>query len=239
MENGAPVVAIVGATGVTGRRVARYAAEFGLRAVLVGRNRGRLQRLAEEASAHEVRVADVYDPAALRAAIGDSDVVVSCVAPFTRLGFPVAEAAVAIGADYVDTTGETGYCLHLLDRLDGPARESPARLVPAIGASSLPADFAAALVLALDLAELATATGLSFGYQVKDFHMSAGTIRFEIDILAARAPVVAGGRLRMLPPGGSVRRPALARTTTVTGHDVTGSPPEALPWWPRDPARAA
>ena len=94
-------VVVLGATGVTGRRVAAYLSERagagGLRWAAAGRDSGRLQRtLAEDGvSAPETIIADVADPASLRALARRTRVVLDLVGPYTLHGRPVIEACVA------------------------------------------------------------------------------------------------------------------------------------------------
>lgn len=197
-------VCVVGATGVTGRRVARNAAQFGLSPILAGRSRARLDELADSLGGAQVRLIDLDRPSTLRAALHGADAVISCVAPYTHWGTPVVEAAVASGVDYVDTTGEARFCTELLDRFEYAARDAGVRLVPAAATSSIPADFGAAL--GLRRMEGGQVTGISLGYVTRGWKPSAGSLRSEIEILADGAPYVSGGQLRFGPAGGSVRR---------------------------------
>ena len=97
---------IVGATGATGRRVARLAVEQGADLVLAGRSLGRLEALAADIGGGEPRLVDLDRPETLETALADAAVVASCAGPFTEIGHSVAEAAVRHGVHYVDTTGE-------------------------------------------------------------------------------------------------------------------------------------
>jgi uncharacterized protein YbjT (DUF2867 family) len=72
-----PIIAVVGATSRTGRRLVSVLAKHGpVRAV--GRDLGRLAAFGAIA---EIRKADIEDADALRAALDDAEVVVSCVYP--------------------------------------------------------------------------------------------------------------------------------------------------------------
>src|SRR5207237_10935250 len=95
-------VCVLGATGATGTRVALLAAEAGLPLVLAGRNRAKLNVLAEELGGAEVRTIDLDRPASLDAALDGVGVVANCLGPATLTGRPVAEAAVRAGVHYVD-----------------------------------------------------------------------------------------------------------------------------------------
>lgn len=210
-----PTIAVFGATGLTGGQVARHADRYGLDVILVGRDRAKLDQLSGQVPGARVRTVDLASPASVRDALSGVQVVVNCLAPASALGLPLARAAVESGVDYLDTTGETSFCLRLQAQLDDPARERGVRLVPAVGVSSLPADFGSAL--ALGQVDRATATRIDIGYRVAGYKPSAGTLKSEIGILADGTPFVAdgvlqlglaGGSMRRLPNGAGVRMPA-------------------------------
>ena len=86
-------VVLFGASGYTGRLTAVAMAAAGLRPLLAGRSRERL----EEAAGDVVRsgrlvggiaIADVDDPASVRDLVREGDVLVSTVGPFVRWGTP-------------------------------------------------------------------------------------------------------------------------------------------------------
>src|SRR5215213_11919029 len=91
-------VAVLGASSVTGRRVAAYladrAGETGMRWAAVGRSPEKIERvLAEEgAEAPETISADVGDAASLNSLAARAKVVLNLVGPYTLHGRPVIEA---------------------------------------------------------------------------------------------------------------------------------------------------
>src|SRR5688500_17993294 len=97
-------LAVLGATGFTGRLVLDEARRAGLPLRLAGRNRAVLESLARPGE--ETRVVDARDEAALREAFAGTTVVASCAGPFLELGFGPVAAAIGVGAHYLDTTGE-------------------------------------------------------------------------------------------------------------------------------------
>lgn len=68
------IVAVLGASGKTGRYVAARLARDGHRVVAVGRSAERLARIAAPV---EARLADLENPSSVRAALADADIVVS------------------------------------------------------------------------------------------------------------------------------------------------------------------
>lgn len=198
-------ICVVGATGATGRRVARAVAATGLPVVVAGRDRARLAAVAAEGgglSSAEMRTVDVDRPASLDAALDGVGAVVNCVGPFSRFGFPVAEAAVRSGVHYVDTSGEPLFALRLVERLDPQARDNRVVLVPAVGSSALTGDVAAAMAVA-DAPPGATA--LTLAYLIRGMRPSRGTVLSEIEITAGGAVVIEDRVLRRVPAGGAPR----------------------------------
>ena len=134
-------IAVYGATGYTGRLVAMELRDRGFDAVLCGRNGGKLRRLADEIGVDwPVRAAAVDDGPALRKALSGADVVISCAGPFTFYGAPVIEAALDVGAHYVDTTGEQPYMRRVYEHMDAAAKRAGCAVIPAVGFDYLPGD---------------------------------------------------------------------------------------------------
>ena len=132
-------VALLGVTGYTGRLVLAEARRAALEIRLVGRRREALDELA--ASGEEVRVADARDEAALRAAFDGASVVVSLAGPFLELGLAPVRAAAAVGAHYLDSTGEQEFVRLVHDEIDAAGTA----VLPAFGFDYVPGDLAARL----------------------------------------------------------------------------------------------
>src|SRR4051794_6364109 len=99
-------IVLFGATGYTGDLTARALVDRGARPVLAARTESRVRALADELGGLDWAVADVGDPSSVRALVERGDVLVSTVGPFVRWGEPAVQAAVAAGANYLDSTGE-------------------------------------------------------------------------------------------------------------------------------------
>lgn len=110
----APVV-VYGASGYTGRLVCEYLREYGIPFVAAGRDGERVQETmrhlpgVETASYEVVEVAHTAD--ALADAFAGAAVVCNTAGPFIDLGPEVAEACLAAGCHYLDTTGEQDWLL--------------------------------------------------------------------------------------------------------------------------------
>src|SRR3954452_7985964 len=136
---------LFGATGYTGDLTARALVDRGAKPVLAGRDAARLDALASELGGLETKVADVSAPDTLRALVERGDVLISTVGPFTKLGRPAIEAAVAAGAHYLDSTGEGGFVREVFERY-GPQAKN-AGLLTAFGYDYVPGNLAGALAL--------------------------------------------------------------------------------------------
>jgi Saccharopine dehydrogenase NADP binding domain len=125
-------VLVYGAAGHTGRFVVDELRRRGLTPVLAGRSAARLADAAQRHDGLEQRVVGLGDPGLLRRAIDGVDVVVNCAGPFLDTALPLATAAVATGAHYLDVTAEQPAVAQLYLELDRPARDAGVAVVPAM-----------------------------------------------------------------------------------------------------------
>ena len=134
-------VVVYGASGFTGRLVARYLGQHGSlpRIGLAGRSAEKLAAVRDEVA----RVAPGFDPALVVARSDDeraleelcarTRVVLSTAGPFTPCGTPLVRACVSAATDYVDINGEVPWMQRLIRELDGPAARGGVRIVPGCG----------------------------------------------------------------------------------------------------------
>lgn len=191
-------IAVYGATGYTGRLVAREAARRELPLVLSGRDAARLHAVAEELEIDAVvRAAALDDRDALRHALGDCSAVINCAGPFTRLGEPVVRAAVETGTHYVDTTGEQPFMQRVFERYDDASQAAEVAVVPAVGFDYLPGDLISRLAATghEPLRELVVA------YAVKGFAATRGTLRSALLALRGGDLTYEDGEWRSAGPG--------------------------------------
>jgi short subunit dehydrogenase-like uncharacterized protein len=140
-------IVLFGATGYTGELTARELAGRGERPVLAGRDEARVRALAEELGGLDWALADVARPASVRALVERGDVLVSTVGPFARWGAPAVEAAIAAGAHYLDSTGETPFIREVFERYGPRAAAAGSVLLTAMGYDWVPGNLAGALAL--------------------------------------------------------------------------------------------
>ena len=108
----APVI-IYGASGYTGKLIAWHLAEAGIPFIAAGRSLARLEEqmaLVPELKGAAFECREVaHDVASLTALFAGAQVVYNVTGPFSELGRPVVEAALAAGCHYLDTTGEADW----------------------------------------------------------------------------------------------------------------------------------
>lgn len=140
-------IVLFGATGYTGELTARALVARGARPVLAGRSASRLDALAADLGGLETAVADVDRPETVRALLAPGDVLVSTVGPFTRWGAAAAEAAIAAGAHYLDSTGETPFIRRVFETYGPRAHAAGVGMLTAFGYDWVPGNLAGALAL--------------------------------------------------------------------------------------------
>ncbi|MDT7537572.1 MAG: hypothetical protein QOI82_1157 [Actinomycetota bacterium] len=170
-------VALLGASGYTGRLVAAELARRGIDHRLGGRS---AERLAQVPSAGVRHVVDITDPGSLDKFLDGADVLITCVGPFAQHGMPVVEAAVRTGTPYVDSTGEFAFMAEVYERF----RDAETPVVPACGFDYIPGDLAAAI--AVD--ELGgSADEIDVLYRLRGGKPSRGTARSAVGALSSAA----------------------------------------------------
>jgi short subunit dehydrogenase-like uncharacterized protein len=138
---------LFGATGFTGKLVAKYLAENapeGTRIGLAGRSEEKLAAVGSElpaaAAGWPLIVADKSDAESLRKLAEGTTAVVTTVGPYAKGGLALVEACARAGTHYADLAGEVLFIRDSIDAYDAVANESGARIVHASGFDSIPSD---------------------------------------------------------------------------------------------------
>ncbi len=164
-------VVLFGATGYTGRLTAEAMVRRGLAPVLAGRRAEAVEALAVEleplGAVGGALAADIADPATVAALVGEGDVLATTVGPFSHYGRPAVEAAVAVGAHYVDSTGEPAFIRAVFDEYGPPAAIVGSALLTAFGYDYVPGNLAAALALSDAVAAGHEPGAVEIGYFVR------------------------------------------------------------------------
>jgi short subunit dehydrogenase-like uncharacterized protein len=184
-------IVLYGATGYTGRQVARELGRLGLDHVLSGRDPAKLARL----DGARTRAVALDDDRALRELLESARVVINCAGPFTVAGDALVRAAIDTRTHYVDSTGEQPFIRMVFDRHSRAAERAGVALIPALGFDFAPGDCIARLCAG----GLEPLDELVIAYCVDDFGMSRGTLRSALEIMKGDDVVYEDERWRPAP----------------------------------------
>jgi len=174
-------IAVYGATGYTSRLVSAELRRRGADIVLAGRNRAKLEILAEDLGGEPaIRAASLDDEKALRDLLEPCAAVIACAGPFQRHGEPVLAAAVDARTHYVDTTGEQPFMRTVFEEYGPRAERAGVALVTAMGFDYVPGD----LIAELTADGMGPLDELVLAYAVSDFGATRGTALSALDMLA-------------------------------------------------------
>ena len=129
---------IYGANGYTGELITRMAAEQGLKPILAGRNRAKVEELAKRYD-FDFRVFSLEETAKLDAALQETEFVLHCAGPFSLTSRPMVEACLRNKRHYLDITGEIAV-FEAMARLDKKALEAGVMIMPGVGFDVVPSD---------------------------------------------------------------------------------------------------
>jgi short subunit dehydrogenase-like uncharacterized protein len=226
-----PLIVVLGAAGVVGRRICKELAAANARYAIAVR-----RALPDRGAAERMTVCDAFDAASLARAFADARIVVNAAGPLRETAAPVLVAAMAAGADYVDVGGEQAVTHALYERHESTARRAGLVGLPGAGFDCVIADLAAGwaaqhLTEELDegpalrdapaprIAEAQPLDDIATSYVFDDLVLSAGSQRALFGAIGAR-PLVwrrdrweagrAGGLHRVNAPGLGGERDAIA-----------------------------
>ena len=151
------MIALLGATGYTGKLVAAELSKKGVPHRLGGRSPEKLATVPSDA---ERFVLDVGESGRLDEFLDGATALISTVGPFVRLGMPAVEAAARNRVPYVDSTGEQQFMADVYEKF----ADAPVPIVPACAFDYIPGDLTAAIAMAdlgSDVSEIAVHTQAS------------------------------------------------------------------------------
>ncbi len=163
-------MAVYGAYGHTGRFVVAELRERGYTPLLLGRDQGKLQTVAEQGL--ETRQASVDDPASLDRALTGAAAVINCAGPFATTAAPVVEAALRAGIPYVDVAAEIEANLDTFTHFATRAEDAGVLVVPAMAFYGGLGD----LLVTAAMADWTTADEVHVAYGLSSWHPTAGTL---------------------------------------------------------------
>lgn len=224
----APIV-VFGATGYTGRLTVAALVELGVRPLIAGRNAEKLAALSGRHGGLETRVADVSNPASVRALVEPGSVLVSTVGPFARFGQAALDAALDAGAHYLDSTGEPAFIARVFQEARSRAEDLGCTFLTAFGYDFVPGNLAAGLALReagsaasrVDVGYFAYGRGGGMG-------MSQGTAASLVGALIEPGVFFRGGR-HVTRPGGLSSAKLLSRGKRRPALEIPASEHFGLP----------
>lgn len=216
---------LYGATGYTGTLIAQEAVKRGLRPVLAGRSKEKVQTLAEELDL-EFRIFELNDRTAEH--LNGIDLVLHCAGPFEKTSEPMIHACLEADAHYLDITGEISVFEHT-HSLHEEAQRKNIIFCSGVGFDVIPTDCTA---LKLKQA-LPDAIELALGFD-SDSGISPGTMKTMVEGLGGGNIIREDGQLTAVAIGkhqrvidfGRGRKSAMAIPwgDVATAYYTTGIP---------------
>lgn len=184
---------LYGATGYSGRLIAREAIARGHRPTLAGRNPATTETLAAELDLPWTAVG-LDDAGGLAEVLRQFPAVLNCAGPFIHTWRPMLEACLAARVHYLDITGEIAV-FEGLARADRAAKEAGITLIPGVGFDVVPTDCLAAHLKN----RLPTATSLRLAFKASG-GVSHGTALTALEGVGRPGAVRKGGVITPVPP---------------------------------------
>lgn len=138
-------IILVGATGFTGRRAAKYFNSHSPKTLkwgIAARNMEKLNRLADELNIEQSRCfkIDTTNPDDVKQVVSKTRIIVTTAGPFSLYGGELIRQCAETGTHYLDITGEVGFIAKMIQKYESSALKSKALLIPFSGFDSVPAD---------------------------------------------------------------------------------------------------
>jgi short subunit dehydrogenase-like uncharacterized protein len=219
-------VLLYGATGYTGRQIARaLAAAAGAPVVLAGRSPEAVRQVAEPLGL-DWTAFELSDAARLDRALSQAAVVLHAAGPFDETAAPMMAACLRTKSHYLDLAGEWPVFADAQAR-DAAARAAGVMLMPGVGLTIVATD----CLLALAMLAQPDAVKLRLGVSQAQV-ITRGTVASAAGLLGLGAIVRRGGELVQVPAGsltyafdfgeGLRETTAMSWADVVTGEHSTG-----------------
>jgi len=207
---------IYGANGYTGRLAARYAKDHDLSPVVAGRDRQRIQRLADELSL-ESRVFDLTNVAVTATNLAGMAAVLHCAGPFSATSRPMLAACLRTRTHYLDITGEIAV-LEAAHSRNQEFIDAGIVVIPGVGFDVVPTDCLAAMLKR----ELASATHIKLAFMPRGGTFSPGTAKTMVEGLPEGGRIRENGRIIKVRPAHKVETIPFTESLSATAV--------AIPW---------
>ncbi len=199
---------LYGANGYTGDLIARICSERGIKPILAGRDKNKIEPMAERFG-FEYRAFSLDAAKDIDEGLRDCDVVLHCAGPFSRTSKPMADACLGNGVHYLDITGELTV-FESLAALDEQAKRANVMLLPGVGFDVVPSDCLAAHLKR----RLPTATKLTLAFQGLG-RISHGTATTMVEKINQGGAVRRDGKITSVPSAWKTRELDLGNGKTI------------------------
>ena len=190
---------LYGATGYTGELIAREAASRGMRPILAGRSRSKIEKLAAELDCPHA-VFSLDDHTTMLSSMQDVAAVLHCAGPFSATARSMMQACLASHVHYFDITGEIDV-FELAHSVHDKAQRSGIVLCPGVGFDVVPTD-----CVALKLREaMPDATHLTLAFD-SPTGMSKGTAKTAMEAAGDGSKLRRDGKIVATPLGSQTRQ---------------------------------
>lgn len=190
---------LYGANGYTGELIAREAVARGMRPILAGRSREKIEKLAAELGCPHA-VFSVDDHTALVSALQSTQAVLNCAGPFSLTARSMMQGCLATHVHYLDITGEIDV-FELAHSVDEKAQRAGIVLCPGVGFDVVPTDSVAATLKQA----LPDATELALGFASRS-GVSKGTAKTTVESIGQGCKIRRDGKIVTIPLGSRSRR---------------------------------
>jgi short subunit dehydrogenase-like uncharacterized protein len=186
---------LYGANGYTGKLIAKYASEYGLKPILAGRNENEISALAKELDL-PYHILDLNDKEKLNSILAEVVLVLHAAGPFKFTSKAMLQACLETGTHYLDITGEIEV-FEKVKRLNDKALDKNIMLMPGVGFDVVPTD-----CMALHLKNLMPdATHLKLAFATVGGSISTGTANTMIEGMGDGGAVRENGKIIKKPIG--------------------------------------
>ena len=190
---------LYGATGFTGELIAREAVRRGMRPILAGRSRIKLELLATELGC-EHAVFSLDDHTTMLSSMQNVAAVLHCAGPFSATARSMMQACLASHIHYFDITGEIDV-FELAHSVHDKAQRAGIVLCPGVGFDVVPTD-----CVALKLKEtMPDATHLTLAFD-SGGGMSKGTAKSAMESAGGGSKLRRDGKIVSVPLGSQTRQ---------------------------------
>ncbi len=202
------MIAVLGATGFTGRLIARELKKKSKSEFLIaGRNEAALEKLSCELGGVESRLLRLDDQGSFDA-LNDVSVLINCIGPYSLYSETVLVQAIKRKIHYIDLTGEQNFIRLVYEKYDLEAQAAGIVLIPACAFEYALGDAAAAFLYKAINQNASGCRKMEFFYKVIGMHTSKGTRKSVLQVLSSKSYELKNNELveikealrRKLPP---------------------------------------